>query len=233
MNLTAMKAYLYFILLFLSDSLAFFNVYGRVDNSFDLLRILYLEKTSFKDFSFNPFPLFIMLSYTLNVILSVSYVTSNSLKAGNGFVLSRFESCRRCFVFIFADTLKRVILCSFVQSIIPILISLWAIGVGDIECTVTLIVMFFIRQTVLLRYGVFVALLIAKKLMDAAAEIIGALFVLLLVIMDSFMPCAIALVDISASNWIIIAAEVIVFSALFTLYYFCFRKSKNKLEERL
>ena len=56
MNLTVMKAYLYFILVFLSDSLAFFNVYGRVDNSFDLLRILYLEKTSFKDFSFkNPY----------------------------------------------------------------------------------------------------------------------------------------------------------------------------------
>lgn len=77
-----MKARLYSILIFLSDITAFFNVYGRADNSVDRLRIMYLEKTSFKEFSFDPFPLFIMLSYTFNVIMSVSYVSQALINSG-------------------------------------------------------------------------------------------------------------------------------------------------------
>ena len=96
-----------------------------------------------------------------------------------------------------------------------------------------LIVIFFIRQTVLLSYGTFAALLIGKKLMSAAAEIIGALSILLLVIVDTFMQCALALVDMSANNYIIITIEILVFLALYGLFFSCFRKSKDKLDERL
>ena len=204
-----MKRYLYFILIFFSDG---------------LLRILYLEKTSFRDFGFQPFPLFIMLSYMLNMILSVSYVTSNSSKTGNSFVLSRFHSCRRCFVFICAGTLKGILFCSFVQSVIPAAFSLLGASSGDMGRTFMLAVMFFVRQTVLLCYGAFAALLI---------EITGTLVVLLFVIADSFMPWALALVDMSVGNCIVIAAEVIVFFTLLILYCFCFEKSKDKLDERL
>lgn len=228
-----MKVYLYFILVFLSDGLAFINAYGRAENSFDLLRILYLEKTSFKDFSFDPFPLLIMLSYTFNIILSVSYVTSNSLKSGNSIVLSRFNSSIHCLFFICIGTFKRVILCSFINSAIPALLSISIIGCCNIGDMLVLIVIFFIRQTVLLSYGTFAALLIGKKLMSAAAEIIGALSILLLVIVDTFMQCALALVDMSANNYIIITIEILVFWALYGLFFSCFRKSKDKLDERL
>ncbi|MBD5384066.1 MAG: hypothetical protein HDR72_03590 [Ruminococcaceae bacterium] len=102
----------------------------------------------------------------------------------------------------------------------------------DIGGMLLLIVVFFIRQTVLLSYGAFIALLIGKKTIDAAADIMGALFILLLVIADPFMPCALALADISADNRIIIAIEVCVIAALFVVYFCCFGKSRDKLDER-
>lgn len=227
-----MKARLYFILIFLSDVTALFNVYGRADNSFDRLRVMYLEKTSFKEFSFDPFPLFIMLSYTFNVILSVYYVMSNSHKFGNVLILSRFVSCGSYFAFLFFDTFKRVILCAFIQSVIPLLICVPTISAWNVERAVTLAVMYFIVQTVMLCYGVFLSLLTEKKLKNAA-EIIGALFILLLAIIDTFTNSALVLIDLSDVNPAITAAEIIVFSVLSALCYLCFKKGKIRLDERL
>lgn len=125
-----------------------------------------------------------------------------------------------------------MILCAFIQSVIPFLICVLTVGAGNVERAITLAVMFFIVQTIMLCYGVFLSLLTAEKLKNAA-EIIGALFILLLAIIDTFTNSALVLIDLSDVDPAITAAEIIVFSALSALCYLCFKNGKIKLDERL
>lgn len=230
-----MKARLYIVFAALAVGLAFINVYPREDYSYDMLRIMLLEKTSFKELSLEPFPLLVMMSFVFNTILSVSFITSNSLKSGSSFVLSRFEKSSRCIAFICVRTLGRAFLCAFVQAAVPTLLAAVLKKTTDVTHVADmaeLAVLFILKQTVLLSGGAFVALILRKKPIGSAADVLGALFIIVLVTADVFSPCPLALVNLSANDPLVIIIEFLAVSAAVVLYSAFFKRSGDKLDER-
>lgn len=227
-----MKARLYIVFAALAEAVAFLNVHPRADDSYDMLRIMLLEKTSFKELSLDPFPLFVMMSFVFNTVLSVSFITSNSLKSGSSLVLSRFEKSRRCIAFICVRAFKKAFLCSFVQAAVSVLLSAVFKKPVNIAGMSALAVLFILKQSVLLFGGAFAALILGKKPIGSAADILGALFVILLVAADVFTPCSPALVNLSANDPLVIIIEFSAVSAAAVLYSAFFKRSGDKLDER-
>ena len=93
-----MKWYSYIILTAVFSLFSVFSVNRYSDHSADLLRIAYLEKTALKEFSFDPFPLFVMLCSLMNIILAIVFITSNIPQ--RDLIISRFNSRKQYFVFI-------------------------------------------------------------------------------------------------------------------------------------
>ena len=195
-----MKIHLYLILVLLSNGLVILKYYSPSENSYDIIRMIYLEKTLYEESGFSPLLIFVMMGFTFNMILSVTYVTSNSIKSGSSFVLSRFNSGSLCQLYLVADSLKKIVFCSFALSFIPAMTSILLWGAESIAEMMKLIGFYFLRQLLLLCFGIFVALVLEKKLISTTADVLGTLLILLLVVADIFSRISIVLVSVSANN---------------------------------
>lgn len=225
-----MKIYLYTLLVLLSDGLVILKNYIPDGNSYDMIRIIYLEKTLYEGSGLSPFVIFVMMGFTFNMILSVTYVTSNSIKSGSSFVLSRFDSSGRCLLYLLADTFKRIFFCALALSFIPAMTSILLWGVEVFADTMKLIGSYFIRQLLLLCFGTFAAIVLEKKLISTTADVLGTLLILLLVVADIFSGFSIVLVNVSANNPLCAGIELIVLAAAFAIYFICFGKNKEYID---
>lgn len=225
-----MKIYLYTLLVLLSDGLVILKYYSPSENSYDMIRMIYLEKTLYEGSGLSPFMIFVMMGFTFNMILSVTYVTSNSIKSGSSFVLSRFGSSGRCLLYLLADTFKRIFFCALALSFIPAMTAILLWGVEVFADTMKLIGFYFIRQLLLLCFGAFTALILEKKLISTTADVLGTLLILLLVVTDIFSGISIVLVNVSANNLLCAGIELIVLAAAFSIYFICFGKNKEYID---
>lgn len=216
----------------LSNGLVILKYYSPSENSYDMIRMIYLEKTLYEGSGLSPFMIFVMMGFTFNMILSVTYVTSNSIRSGSSFVLSRFGSSGRCLLYLLADTFKRIFFCALALSFIPAMTSILLWGVEVFADTMKLIVFYFIRQLLLLCFGTFAAIVLEKKLISTTADVLGTLLILLLVVADIFSGFSIVLVNISANNPLCAGIELLALTAVFSIYFIRFRHNKDKLDER-
>lgn len=227
-----MKTYLYTILVLISDVLVILKSYVPNGNSYDMLRTFCLEKTMCAESGLSPFLIFVMMGFTFNMILSVTYVTSNSAGSGSCLVLSRFDSGGRCLLYLAAGALKRILYCTFVLIFVPGTASVLLWGVEVFADTMKLVAFCFIRQLLLLCFGAFAALVIGKKLISVTADVLGTLLILLFVVADIFSEFSIVLADISANNLLCAGIELTVLAAALVIYFIRFKKTKDKLDER-
>lgn len=227
-----MKLYLYTILVLLSDGLVILKNYVPDGNSYDMMRVIYIEKTMYAGAGFSPFLIFVMMGFTFNMILSVSYITSNHISSGSSFVLSRFDSFSRCLIYSAAGAFKRLVYCAFILTFIPGMGSILLWGVEVFKDTMLLAAGYFLRQLVLLCFGAFAALVLGKKLISATADVLGTLLILLLAAADIFSGVSIVLTDISANNFLCAGIEFLILAAAFGAYFIYFRQNKDKLDER-
>ena len=66
-----MKIYLYTLLVLLSDGLVILKNYIPDGNSYDTIRMIFLEKTLYEGSGLSPFLIFVMMNFTFNMSLSI------------------------------------------------------------------------------------------------------------------------------------------------------------------
>ncbi len=200
-----MKWYIYIALTTACELLSFSSVRSYSSNSEDLLRILYQEKSALREFSFDPFPLFVMLCCLMKIILAIIYITSNIPKME--LVISRFNSKQSYFGYVIGKQTINVLICSAAKTLIPAVSAVLLCGFSDIA---HLTALYFLKQFVLLYLASGVSLILRKKLNSGAADISGAMLVIVLIMVDVFANVPTALIDLSGHNSVAIGCETAV-----------------------
>ncbi len=200
-----MKWYIYIALTTACELLSFSSVRSYSSNSEDLLRILYQEKSALREFSFDPFPLFVMLCCLMKIILAIIYITSNIPKME--LVISRFNSKQSYFGYVIGKQTINVLICSAAKTLIPAVSAVLLCGFSDIA---RLTALYFLKQFVLLYLASGVSLILRKKLNSGAADIMGAMLAIVLVMTDIFANIPAALIDLSGENFAAAGCEAAV-----------------------
>lgn len=200
-----MKWYSYLILTAICELLSILSITGYSDNSADLVRIAYLEKTALQDFSFNPFPLFVMLCSLMNIILAIIFITSNIPK--KEFIISRFNSRQQYFGYLIKKQAANALIASAAMTIAPVLFTALLCDFSDIT---KLAALFFLRQFVLLYLSSGISLILRRSLNAGAADIAGAVLVIVLIMIDVFADIPTALIDLSGQNLVSTGCEAVV-----------------------
>lgn len=209
-----MKWYSYIGLTVICELLSILSIYRYSSNSANLLRIAYLEKTALQDFSFNPFPLFVTLCSLMNIILAIIFISSNIPK--KEFIISRFNSRQQYFGYLIKKQTANVLIASAATTIAPALFTALLCGYSDIA---KLIALFFLRQFVLLYLSSGISLILRRSLNAGAADIAGALFVVVMIMVDVFTNIPTALIDLSGQNLVSTGCEA---AACLIVTFVCF-----------
>lgn len=218
-----MKWYFYIALTAACELLSISSVCGRTSNSADLLRILYLERSALRKFSFDPFPLFAMLCCLMKIILSIIFITSNIPK--RELIISRFSSKQDYFGYVIGKQAIIALLCSAAMTLIPVIFAVLLCGFSDI---LKLVVVYFLKQSVLLYLASGVSLILRNKLNSGAADIASAMLVIVLIMTDIFTNTPIALIDLSGKNAVAIGCEAAICLG-FTFGCCAFHKRKKDI----
>lgn len=197
-----MKWYSYIILTAVFSLFSVFSVNRYSDHSADLLRIAYLEKTALKEFSFDPFPLFVMLCSLMNIILAIVFITSNIPQ--RDLIISRFNSRKQYFVFIIKKQVRYTLICSATETAFPALYTILLCRFSNIF---SIAAIYLLRQFVLLYLSAGISLILRRSLNAGAADIVGALLVSILIMVDVFANIPAALINLSGSNMISAGCE--------------------------
>lgn len=217
-----MKWYSYLILTAICELLSIFSINRYSDNSADLVRIAYLEKTALQDFSFNPFPLFVMLCSLMNIILAIIFITSNIPK--KEFIISRFNSRQQYFGYLIKKQTANIFIASAAMTIAPVLFTALLCGFSDIF---DIAAIYFLRQFVLLYISSGISLILRRSLNAGAADIAGAVMMIVMIMIDVFTNIPIALIDLSGQNLVSTGCEA-VFCVIAT--FGCFELFRNEKE---
>lgn len=217
-----MKWYSYLILTAICELLSIFSINSYSDNSADLLRIVYLEKTALRDFSFNPFPLFVMLCSLMNIILSIIFITSNIPK--KEFIISRFNSRQQYFGYLIKKQTANALITSAAMTVAPVLFTALLCGFSDIT---KLAALYFLRQFVLLYFASGISLILLRSLNSGAADIAGAVLMIVLIMIDVFTDIPTALIDLSGQNLVSTGCEAVV---CVIATFGCFELFRNEKE---
>lgn len=197
-----MKWYFYISLTAAFELMSITSVCGYTSNSANLMRILYLEKSALREFSFNPFPLFVMLCCLMKIILAIIFITSNIPKSE--LIISRFSSKQGCFGYMIKIQTIYALLCSAAMTLVPAVFSMLLRGFSNI---IELSALYFLKQFVLLYFASGVSLILRKKLNSGAADITGEMIVIILIMTDIFADIPTALIDFSGENVVAIGCE--------------------------
>ncbi len=200
-----MKWYYYIALTAACELLSTASVSRRTNDSMDLLRILYLEKSALQEFSFDPFPLFVMLCCLMKIILAIVFITSNIPK--RELILSRFSAKRGYFSYVIRKQAGNALLCSAVMTLIAAISAAMLCGFSNVLKLGTL---YSMRQFVLLYFASGVSILLRGKLHSGAADLVGAMLAIVLILVDIFVNIPTALVDLSGENIAAIGCEAAV-----------------------
>lgn len=190
-----MKRYFYIILTAFCELLSFSSVWNYSDNSVDLQRILYIEKSALREFSFNPFPLFVMLCCLMKTILAIIFITSNIPEAE--LIISRFKSRQCHFVYLIGKQAKNTLFCSLATTIIPVIFTTLLCGFSDI---IRLVFLYFLKQFIVLYFASGASLILRIRVNSGAADISGTMIVIVLIMIDIFADIPVALIDLSGQN---------------------------------
>lgn len=200
-----MKWYSYLILTAICELLSILSINRYSDNSADLVRIAYLEKSALQDFSFNPFPLFVMLCSLMNIILAIIFITSNIPK--KKFIISRFNSRQQYFGYLIKKQATNILIASAAMTIAPVLFAVLLCGFSDIA---ELAALYFLRQFVLLYISSGISLILRRSLNAGASDIVGAVLMIVLIMIDVFTNIPTALIDLSGQNLVSTGCEAVV-----------------------
>ncbi len=200
-----MKRYLYIVLTAACELLGISSVCSHTSNSADLLRILYLEKSGLREFSFNPFPLFVALCCLMKIILAIIFITSNIPR--RELIISRFNSRQGYFGYLTGKQAGNALFCSTATTLIPALFSALLCAFSDIFL---ITVLYFFKQFLLLYSASGISLILRRRLNSGAADILGAMLVIVLIMTDIFADIPTALIDLSGNNLAAIGCEAVV-----------------------
>ena len=200
-----MKWYSYLILTAICELLSILSINRYSSNSADLVRIAYLEKTALQDFSFNPFPLFVMLCSLMNIILAIIFITSNIPK--KEFIISRFNSRQQYFGYLIKKQTANIFIASAAMTTAPVLFTALLCGFSDIT---KLTALYFLRQFVLLFISSGISLILRRSLNAGASDIAGAMLMIVMIMIDVFTNIPIALIDLSGQNLVSAGCEAVV-----------------------
>lgn len=217
-----MKWYSYLILTAICELLSILSINRYSDNSADLVRIAYLEKTALQDFSFNPFPLFVMLCSSMNIILAIIFITSNIPK--KEFIISRFNSRQQYFGHLIKKQAANILIASAVMTAAPVLFAVLLCGFSNIT---KLAELYFLRQFVLLYISSGISLILRRSLNAGASDIAGAVMVIVLIMIDVFTKIPTALIDLSGQNLVSTGCEAVV---CVIAAFGCFELFRNEKE---
>lgn len=217
-----MKWYSYFILTAICELLSILSFNRYSDNSADLVRIAYLEKTALQDFSFDPFPLFVMLCSLMNIILAIIFITSNIPK--KGVIIPRFNSRQQYFGYLIKKQTANILIASAVMTAAPVLFTALLCGFSDIT---KLAALYFFRQFVLLYISSGISLILRRSLNAGASDIAGAALVIVLITIDVFTNIPTALIDLSGQNLVSTGCEAVV---CLIATFGCFKLFRNEKE---
>lgn len=213
-------SYSFFIAVFSLFSVLSISVFS-VDSA-ALLRIANLEKSALQEFSFDPFPLFVMLCSVMNIILAVVFITSGIPE--RELIISRFDSRLQYFGYVIKKQAANALFGSAVMTIAPIaymaLLCCFS-GIANIAA------LYFLRQFVLLFLSSGTSLILRRSLSSGAADIAGAGLAIVLIMVDIFTDIPAALVDLSGTNLVAIGCEAAVCLAA---VFGCYMRFKNKKE---
>lgn len=217
-----MKWYSYLILTAICELLSILSINRYSDNSANLVRIAYLERTALQDFSFNPFPLFVMLCSLMNIILAIIFITSNIPK--KEFIISRFNSRQQYFGYLIKKQTANILIASAEMTAAPVLITTLLCGFSDIF---NIAASYFLRQFVLLFFSSGISLILRRNLNSGASDIAGAVLMIVLIMIDVFTDIPTALIDLSGQNLVSTGCEA-VFCLIST--FGCFELFRNEKE---
>lgn len=217
-----MKRYFYIALTAVCELLSISSVLNYSSNSADLLRILYLEKSALWEFSFNPFPIYIMLCTLMKIILAIIFITSNIPK--KELIISRFTSRRRHFAYLVRKQAGYALFCSAVTALVPVLFTILLCGFSDIF---RLTALYFLKQFVLLYFASGISLILQRRLNSGAAGILGAMLVIVLIMVDIFTNISTALIDLSGENLAATGCEAAVCLAAAFGSYLLYKREKE------
>lgn len=217
-----MKWYSYLILTAICELLSILSINRYSDNSADLVRIAYLEKTALQDFSFNPFPLFVMLCSSMNIILAIIFITSNIPK--KEFIISRFNSRQQYFGHLIKKQAANILIASAAMTAAPVLFAVLLCGFSNIT---KLAELYFLRQFVLLYISSGISLILRRSLNAGASDIAGAVMVIVLIMIDVFTKIPTALIDLSGQNLVSTGCEAVV---CLIATFGCFELFRNEKE---
>lgn len=217
-----MKWYSYLILNAICELLSILSIKRYSSNSADLVRIAYLEKTALQDFSFNPFPLFVMLCSLMNIILAIIFITSNIPK--KEFIISRFNSRQQYFGYLIKKQAANVFIASAAMTIAPVLFTALLCGFSNIA---DMAAIYLLRQFVLLYLSSGISLILRRTLNAGAADIAGAVLMIVLIMIDVFTDIPTALIDLSGQNLVSTGCEAVV---CLVATFGCFELFRNEKE---
>jgi len=193
-------------------------------NTAALLRIAYLEKSALREFSFDPFPLFVMLCSVMNIILAVVFITSGIPE--RELIISRFDSRLRYFGYVVKKQAANTLFASAVVTIAPIVYTALLCGLSGIANIASL---YFLRQFVLLFLSSGTGLILRRSLSSGAADIAVAGLAIVLIMADIFTGIPAALVDLSGANLVSTGCEAAVCLAAVFGFYMRFKNEKEVL----
>lgn len=217
-----MKWFSYLILTAICELLSILSINRYSDNSADLVRIAYLEKTALQDFSFNPFPLFVMLCSLMNIILAIIFITSNIPK--KEFIISRFNSRQQYFGYLIKKQTANILIASAVMTAAPVLFTALLCVFSDIT---KLAALYFLRQFVLLYISSGISLILRRSLNVGASDIAGAVLMIVMIMIDVFTNIPIALIDLSGQNLVSTGCEAVI---CVVATFGCFELFRNEKE---
>lgn len=217
-----MKRYFYIILTAFCELLSISSIRNYSDNSFDLLRILCLEKSALREFAFNPFPLFIMLCCLMKTILAIIFITSNILETE--LIISRFKSRQSYFLYLIGKQAKNVLFCSFTITVMPVIFAALLCGFFDIA---RIVLLYFPKQFVVLYFASGASLILREKLHSGAADITAAMMVIVMIMIDIFADIPVALIDLTEQNLLATVCETAVCSGVTFGCYVLYKRRKD------
>lgn len=217
-----MKWYTYLWLVVVCELLKYFSAYKYTDEPFSLLGIMYMEGSTMDALSFNPFPLFVMMCYLLNIIITTVFVTSNIPETR--LIVSRFESISGFLKFISVKQLKFVTISSVAMTAIPLFLVFLTRGFFGFA---SITIIFLTRQLIIVYAFSGISIILRRKLNGGAADLLASTIASVLILSDAFTGFSFVLTDVSKKSIIITAVEALICFLLFVCYFMSYKRRKQ------
>lgn len=225
-----MKRFVYLILISTSSFLTLLNAKNYSEEYSDLIRILFLEKSAFEELSFSPFPLIATMNYLFLLSLSVLFLSSRSAALEKSLFLHRFSSCGRYLGYLCLKTSGNILFCVLGMTLTPPLLAVIFSGRVDFDLQLSLLLLqYAVRQVLLLHFAFAVSLVSPAALGRYLPDIIGILFLMLLIMADVFLKIPAALPEIQMPHIPVIFAEVLLLTLFWAGYEKYFKRKGEKL----